>query len=1318
MRVIFCRKKAILFLALILFTRISWAVTYTVTSSADDGSVGTLRNVINQLNSSGTSGSSSANNTINITSGLSTITLTSNLPVIQNGVTILGPSGTQTISGNNLYSIFATYNASLSLSNLTLSQGLAQGGAGFSGGGGGLGAGGGIYVDLGQTLSVTNVTIQNCLAQGGAGTSVTSNPGGGGGASWTITSSAGTASTGGGDYPGNGLTGGGIAYVTMPAGYGGGDGGSDGTTGTAGVGGGSDAGDNASTNNGGDGGYCGGGGGASDTVNNSAGGGGGNGGGDASTGPSYSGGGGGGYGSGGAGVATGAFGGGGGGGFGGGGGAGSAASGSGSEGGGGGGFGGGGGTGAVAGFGGNFGGDGVANNLGGGGAGIGGAIFVGDSAILQIGSGFASTSNTTLGGAGGNSGTGYANDIFLFQNASVQFVPTVDLAATFAIQGDTNATSANYDAGVSIQASSGVTVTMSSTSNNYQGGTSIQSGILEISAGTLPTTGDVTIASGATLTLMTNTVSTDGDFTNNGDLNIEAVFTPSNYNAFSSAGDIYLPGLGSFGSDVSATGAISIGVDSFGNQNANALTVPNLITANDINVYNTSSITTSGAGSVQGNLYMMESATFSGLNIFGGVLTIGEDSFGNNDNTTTFVASQEIGGFNTINVNYGSLDTNGNALTAVDTAFNVAAGAVAIIDTPILGNGILNLNGTINNSVTDGIGLTGLININSTGVLNSTQNLTFDGLVNCSGTLAVTGGMSTTINGNLYVYNSASLSGELIGGGGSSLIIGEDSLSNTYPSTNSTINSAITNIPTINVNYGTLNANGVITGVSTGLTIASGATAIFGNDVTGSVTLMNNGTLSAYGTITFPDYTSTGATEFILTNQTSFGNIDCSGVADFSSGTVTVTSQFITAIAGNNYSWNVVSASSIIPTAGGITIPNNTVADIWDYQVTATDITVTLQKGQLVPNVPNIGPVITQMSDNPNGESQFILINALGLAATQADLNGYVNQLIPDLNSSSLNVMKQDLVFQQINRRIHAARENIAFTSYSGVSAGEANDSTFWIAPYGSFASQKQIDYNFGYRAYSGGIIFGLDSQINFNNMFGMALARSTTNVQTRLNPGLKTRTDNYYVMAYGEYTFNSFRERYLDWMLLGGWNLNRGDRQIYISGQDFSTDATYHTYQGGLELVYGQTYKHKCFKFTPLGILQYNFIISPPYSENASSPAALNVDNNRWRNVLTLAGGSKIEESFKSNYLTGIGGLYAIVGYDAISSDLATTANFISGSSSFTFVTSPERLSLSLGVDITFDVDSTTQIQLAYEYQVRNKYMASAAFAKLKILF
>ncbi|MCA3569953.1 MAG: hypothetical protein IOD07_21715, partial [Bradyrhizobium sp.] len=186
---------------------------FVVTTTADSGP-GSLRDAINQANVAG--GTITFNLPANST--IATSAANGALPPINNNVTIDGSgSSGLVISGGNANRVFFVLSGTVAISNLTIANGSAQGGAGGGSrsapGGGGLGAGGAIFVNAGST-TVSNVTFSNNTATGGvAGGSVvhkgTSGGGGGGGLGGSGGGGGQDAGGGGGGYSGGGGGGGG-----------------------------------------------------------------------------------------------------------------------------------------------------------------------------------------------------------------------------------------------------------------------------------------------------------------------------------------------------------------------------------------------------------------------------------------------------------------------------------------------------------------------------------------------------------------------------------------------------------------------------------------------------------------------------------------------------------------------------------------------------------------------------------------------------------------------------------------------------------------------------------------------------------------------------------------------------------------------------------------------------------------------------------------------------------------------------------------------------------------------------------------------------
>ncbi len=172
------------------------------------------------------------------TNGITSVVLSAPLPVINlltadtvgintNSVT---PASPVAISGNDTTRIFFVSQGTLNLKDLSLQNGLAQGGTGGQGvvggggGGGGLGAGAALFID-GATVTLDNISFQSNNATGGTGgaAATSGNLIGGGG--------------GGGGLGGDGGSGGGFLSSSPSGGAVGGGGGGGGYSGSGGAGG-------------------------------------------------------------------------------------------------------------------------------------------------------------------------------------------------------------------------------------------------------------------------------------------------------------------------------------------------------------------------------------------------------------------------------------------------------------------------------------------------------------------------------------------------------------------------------------------------------------------------------------------------------------------------------------------------------------------------------------------------------------------------------------------------------------------------------------------------------------------------------------------------------------------------------------------------------------------------------------------------------------------------------------------------------------------------------------------------------------------------
>ncbi len=477
------------------------AATFTVTNNSDAGA-GSLRDAIDQANSS------AGPHLINF-SGFFTITLAGPLPPLLQSTTILA-NGT-IVDGAGQHRCFTVLVGDLLIaSGMTIRNCLARGGNGGAsrqgGGGGGLGAGGAVFVNSGASATLSGVSLINNAAQGGNGGALAFQngiAGGGGGGGFGGDGGTGVdAGGGGGGYAGAGGNGGlggaagaagtssggtggsGSGTTSAGGGGGGGPGGGGGGDGrqsvpTSGIGGFALGGIGGTVGTGGCGQgpgspgtfVAGGNGGVSSTLSVGGGGGGGSSGGGGGGGSDYACGGGGGD-------------------FGGGGGAGGNIGNGNSKLGGAGGFGGGGGGGAdrsgpggAAGFGGGSGGRGGAiggagAEAGSGGAAYGGALFVRAGGALVL-------SDVSISGSSVTGGTGQVNG---GADGAGAFVHT---GTTLVLGGAFTSTVSNPIAGPGGVRKEDAGLVILSAVNNYSGGTTVTAGQLRVtgSIGAVTATG-------------------------------------------------------------------------------------------------------------------------------------------------------------------------------------------------------------------------------------------------------------------------------------------------------------------------------------------------------------------------------------------------------------------------------------------------------------------------------------------------------------------------------------------------------------------------------------------------------------------------------------------------------------------------------------------------------------------------------------------------------------------------------------------------------------------------------------------------------------
>lgn len=748
-----------------------------------------------------------------------------------------------------------------------------------------------------------------------------------------------------------------------------------------------------------------------------------------------------------------------------------------------------------------------------------------------------------------------------------------------------------------------------------------------------------------------------------------------------------------------------------------------------------------------GNIYMVGNGSrFHGpINSFATTtLHIGKDS-SDNIVATQFNFLDEIGDISSISIYTGS-------------SFNLAVGADFTLKTSIVGDGVVNNNGTIN-IVSGGSIAAELNNANSINIYD--DFIVPNVLVN---------------SGDLCLVGNGKIIGDL--NGGANLNLGKDS-NNIVNPVNYTTSGNVSNIQNINVYAGsfTTGASDLISGLSGALNIFPDATVNFNGTYSGAGAVDNYGVLNInnnfsggavinknsgnmhifanssavsfvnlglltieadldtaandfinYGavyvkgrrTLTAPSFIGYGSQYFTITDDVIHDKLIVNGDVNLSGQCELVISSAFIGESGVDYSWGILSGDSLfVDDTTNINIPYSSLHKSWRAEVTETGLNVLYRRNCFTTNVTKkasleLAKLIEAIACNPENCGHINLVNALGACASQEDYDDSIKQLMPSVNSNSNYKTVHNAVFNRVETRI--SKINDSFAPQHGIAVGDINESmAAWVAGFGTVANQKAINDNLGYRATALGTIIGIDALMPNDDIYGLAVAISNSNVIEASNLDTKTRILGYHALLYGNNYF--YGNNFFEWLFTGIINKNNGVRGVNLNNVSFNVNSSYRNAQVGARINIGKNIDFYNWGIGQVNTLQYSFLHQPSYNEDGSS-AALHIAalNN---NIVTI--GSGVRVFFRTNSASPLiakPAFHAMLTYDAVSSDQGITSNFIIGSSDFTISQNPSRVAVKLGFDVGCEIRENWQLQFSYDLELRNRYSDNSGEIKVKYLF
>lgn len=702
-----------------------------------------------------------------------------------------------------------------------------------------------------------------------------------------------------------------------------------------------------------------------------------------------------------------------------------------------------------------------------------------------------------------------------------------------------------------------------------------------------------------------------------------------------------------------------------------------------------SEVTVTGSGSRwenQGDLLVGQSSGGSGKLTIGGGATV----------TSVQTILGDLAGTTGTGVITGS----GSSLTAGGD-FNVGRFGTGSLT---LGNGgtlssnrgyVANEAGSAGTVLIDGSGsrwtTTGTLHVGSRGagslVLRNGGDITAGSLV-----IAHSAGSAGTLSIGAEEGSAAAAAGT-IHSGSITLGAGSGTLVLNHTDSNYQLSSAIAGTGNIKVLGGTtvLTAVNTFTG-NTGIASGAGLTLAGGAALAGNVMVAHGGTLTAgqssvggtlsnAGTLSIPEHGGNYSTLSVGGNYTQAGNgtlrlgVNGTGAGQYSQLSVTGSASLNGTLAVDVASGSPLTLgdrlNSVINATGGVSGQFSSITDnstLFNLRAVYGSNDVDLL---LVAASNNAVSSALQSTGNSQGGGAGTVLDALIAQnptaplslmfvplASSGEVSRAVSQSLPLLTGN--NVLASQSVIANVGQLI-----NNRVAAVTGMASGDSQfaDRQFWIKPFGSRATQADSNGSAGYHASTAGMVFGLDGQVSDADRLGVALAYADASVDnTSAVAPHNASVKLYQLIGYGSRNLAPGTE--LSWQVDGGYNSNRGTRDIRFAGVSAHSKFDTYTAHAGLRLTHNLTLSERTVVAPSVG-LDYTWMRNASYQESGAGALNLQVKRQDVEQVLLSA-----DARFSHRLDNGIN-LLANLGaaYDLRNQQAAVTAAYAGAPGSY-FIT------------------------------------------------
>ncbi len=331
-----------------------------------------------------------------------------------------------------------------------------------------------------------------------------------------------------------------------------------------------------------------------------------------------------------------------------------------------------------------------------------------------------------------------------------------------------------------------------------------------------------------------------------------------------------------------------------------------------------------------------------------------------------------------------------------------------------------------------------------------------------------------------------------------------------------------------------------------------------------------------------------------------------------------------------------------------------------------------------------------------------------GLSTDQEISNG-VSQTLPMLTGAGSMAARSTLY--GINSTVGARQD-----ANLGLSSGDPmlSDRHFWIKPFGTWSKQGNRNGVSGFDVDTGGLVLGLDGEINEAVRLGVAFAYANANVDSNSSTAPQSLDiDSYQLIGYGSRTLDADTD--LTFQMDFGQNRNEGHRAIALNSSTAKSD--YDSYSAHLGMGVNRSYTiNEANRATATIKADYTWIKDEAYSESGAGLLNLSVDRNTTDALIAGVEGQLLHTLNTSTELNARLGL----GYDLINDQVSISSSF-AGAPSAQFTTDgidPSPWIATGGFGLSHTTENGAEISANYDAEYRSDYLSHTASLKLNVAF